>query len=121
MGATSIYELCEEIIEKLKYTGTYQYYVLMIFWDHRSIKQTISWLCNFQLKVGEVVGGSFFQFTAELWKLPGDVKIPIVKEEKEIEGVLVDKWAQWTEQVMVVMEKEFLYLDMKMSWKDGDM
>eukprot|EP00957_Ditylum_brightwellii_P106747 8143901-Ditylum_brightwellii.AAC.1 len=92
MRATYIYEICEEIISKLKYAGTYQDDGLMIFQGHRSIKETISWLCIFQLQVDEVVGGSFFQFTAELWNPPGYVEISTFKEEENNLGILTYKW-----------------------------
>eukprot|EP00957_Ditylum_brightwellii_P131006 9993053-Ditylum_brightwellii.AAC.1 len=50
MGATYVYEMYEEIIEKLKYAGTYHGNGLTIFQNQRSIHETISWLYNFQLQ-----------------------------------------------------------------------
>eukprot|EP00957_Ditylum_brightwellii_P039118 2957464-Ditylum_brightwellii.AAC.1 len=59
MGATYIYEICEEIIEKLKCAKAYQDGGLAMFLGNR-------WL--------------------EIWKPPGDVEIPNIGEEEDTEG-----------------------------------
>eukprot|EP00957_Ditylum_brightwellii_P014199 1069460-Ditylum_brightwellii.AAC.1 len=66
-GATFVYEMCENILDQMKYTGTYWDDGLTIFEGLKTTNETIRWLHNFQLKVNEVVRGTFFQFTAEVW------------------------------------------------------
>eukprot|EP00957_Ditylum_brightwellii_P150809 11482776-Ditylum_brightwellii.AAC.1 len=66
-GATFVYEICENILDQMKYAGTYQDDGLTIFEGRNTTNETIRWLRNFQLKVNEVVRGTFFQFTAEVW------------------------------------------------------
>eukprot|EP00957_Ditylum_brightwellii_P136815 10433000-Ditylum_brightwellii.AAC.1 len=55
-SATCIYEMRETIIKKLKYVGSYQDDGLAIFDERRTVKQSVTWLCDFQLLVDEVVG-----------------------------------------------------------------
>eukprot|EP00957_Ditylum_brightwellii_P172959 13168090-Ditylum_brightwellii.AAC.1 len=52
-GATFVYEMCKNIIDRLKYAG-----------------------------------GEFFQFTAELWKPPGNKRVPTKEETKEEREIL---------------------------------
>eukprot|EP00957_Ditylum_brightwellii_P150122 11432263-Ditylum_brightwellii.AAC.1 len=103
------------------YAGIFCNDGLIIFQDQRSINQTISWLCNFQLQVDKVVGGKFFQFTAELWKPLEVINIPTMEKEEELEGMLPNEYAKWAEKVTVVTKEEFPYLDMKISWKDDNL
>eukprot|EP00957_Ditylum_brightwellii_P060969 4628435-Ditylum_brightwellii.AAC.1 len=65
VGATYAYEMSEQIFNKLRYTGSYRDDGLAIFKHHMSTQQAIHWLRRFQLQVDKLVGGSFFQFTAE--------------------------------------------------------
>eukprot|EP00957_Ditylum_brightwellii_P107489 8201408-Ditylum_brightwellii.AAC.1 len=63
------------------------------------------WLCDFQLQVDELVGGEFFQFTAELWRPPGDKRVP-TKEETAAEEEMVDEdWTKWEERVRMVKKE----------------
>eukprot|EP00957_Ditylum_brightwellii_P153302 11667055-Ditylum_brightwellii.AAC.1 len=75
-GATFVYEMCENIIGKLKYAGTYQDDGLTIFDGQKTVQEAIEWVCDFQLQVNEVVGGTFFQFTAEVWNPLEMKKLP---------------------------------------------
>eukprot|EP00957_Ditylum_brightwellii_P055442 4200966-Ditylum_brightwellii.AAC.1 len=84
IGATYIYEMCKEIIKTFKYMGMLCDDGLTIFQGQSSIKQTISWFCDFQLQVDEVVGSIFFQFTVELWKMPGAIKAPTMEGEIDV-------------------------------------
>eukprot|EP00957_Ditylum_brightwellii_P060223 4573829-Ditylum_brightwellii.AAC.1 len=53
-STTYIYEMCESIIRKLKYAGSYHDDGLAIFDEQKMVQQTVAWLCNFQLLVDEV-------------------------------------------------------------------
>eukprot|EP00957_Ditylum_brightwellii_P174428 13280725-Ditylum_brightwellii.AAC.1 len=90
VGATYIYEICENIIKKLLYAGTYHDDGLTILEGQQSIKQTILWLCNFQLQ----------------------------EEDEDLEELLPEEWAKWEEHVTVVEKEEFPYLDTKMYWEN---
>eukprot|EP00957_Ditylum_brightwellii_P131705 10045314-Ditylum_brightwellii.AAC.1 len=68
-GATFVYEMCKNILGKMKYAGTYWDDGLTIFEGWKTTKEAIQWVCDFQLQVNEVVGGTFCQFTMEVWNL----------------------------------------------------
>eukprot|EP00957_Ditylum_brightwellii_P004353 330371-Ditylum_brightwellii.AAC.1 len=57
VGAIYIYEMCENIIKKLLYVGTYHDDGLAIFEGQQSVNQTILWFCNFELQVDGVAEG----------------------------------------------------------------
>eukprot|EP00957_Ditylum_brightwellii_P038622 2919404-Ditylum_brightwellii.AAC.1 len=80
-------------------------------------KQTILWLCNFQLQVDELAEGDYFQFTEEVWKLLKAGHLPTMEEE-DLEELLPEEWAKWEERVTVSEKEEFPYLDMKMYWEN---
>eukprot|EP00957_Ditylum_brightwellii_P089655 6827645-Ditylum_brightwellii.AAC.1 len=48
-SATYVYEMCESVIEKLRYAGTYRDDGLAIFYERKTVQQAIAWLRNFQL------------------------------------------------------------------------
>eukprot|EP00957_Ditylum_brightwellii_P009334 706349-Ditylum_brightwellii.AAC.1 len=66
ISATYTYEICKEILTKLKYASSYRDDGLAIFEGKKTCCQTILWLHEFQLHLSEVVGGNFLQFTVEL-------------------------------------------------------
>eukprot|EP00957_Ditylum_brightwellii_P112524 8578278-Ditylum_brightwellii.AAC.1 len=76
ISATYTYDMCDKIFAKLRYTGLYQDDGLAIFEGKKTRRQTITWLCDFQLHVNEVVGRDFLQFTAELWSSLGRLTLP---------------------------------------------
>eukprot|EP00957_Ditylum_brightwellii_P048558 3684797-Ditylum_brightwellii.AAC.1 len=49
-GATFVYEMCKNILDQMKYAGTYQDDGLTMFKGRKTTNETIRWLCNFQLK-----------------------------------------------------------------------
>eukprot|EP00957_Ditylum_brightwellii_P094479 7193906-Ditylum_brightwellii.AAC.1 len=53
-GAAYVYKMCEAIIKKLKYKGSYRDDGLAIFDGWRTVKQTVTWYCDFQLEVDKV-------------------------------------------------------------------
>eukprot|EP00957_Ditylum_brightwellii_P143933 10967634-Ditylum_brightwellii.AAC.1 len=111
----------QKIIDKLKYTGSYQDDGLAIVDGQHTTQQVIKWLCNFQLQVDELVGGEFFHFTAKLWRSPGDERVP-TKEEIEADEEMTDEaWKKWEERVTVVTKEHIPYLDMKMHWEGEDL
>eukprot|EP00957_Ditylum_brightwellii_P065229 4947092-Ditylum_brightwellii.AAC.1 len=69
----------ENILNKLRYAGTYQDNGLTIFRERLSHKQAIHWLHHFQLQVNKLVGGEFFQLTAEIWNPPLDNNSPTLE------------------------------------------
>eukprot|EP00957_Ditylum_brightwellii_P121596 9272781-Ditylum_brightwellii.AAC.1 len=82
----------------------------------------MKWLRNFQLQVDELVGGEFFQFTAELWNPPGDKRVPTKEEIEDDEDMQQNEnWKKWEERVTVVSKEQFPYLDMKMHWEGNDL
>eukprot|EP00957_Ditylum_brightwellii_P083540 6349964-Ditylum_brightwellii.AAC.1 len=79
--------MCELIIGKLKYAGSYQDDGFAIFDKQTKEQQMVAWLCNFQFLVNEVVGGAYFQFTAKVWK-------PL----EAFEGIPPEEWEKWKEK-----------------------
>eukprot|EP00957_Ditylum_brightwellii_P116708 8902177-Ditylum_brightwellii.AAC.1 len=63
------------------------------------VKQIVTWLCDSQLLVDEVVGGTYFQFTAEVWKPLKASKEPTSAGELESEEMLLEEWKRWREKV----------------------
>ena len=118
-SATYVYEMCESIIEKLRYAGTYRDDGLAIFDERKTVQQAIAWLRNFQLLVDEVVGGTYFQFTAEVWKPLEALHEPT--SAIELEGIPPEEWEKWKEKVKVIEENVFPYLDMKLSWRHDNL
>eukprot|EP00957_Ditylum_brightwellii_P092334 7029911-Ditylum_brightwellii.AAC.2 len=66
ISAIYTYEMCDKIFAKLKYAELYQDDGLAIFEGKKTQRQTITWLHDFQIRMNEVVGGDFLQFTVEL-------------------------------------------------------
>eukprot|EP00957_Ditylum_brightwellii_P120209 9172657-Ditylum_brightwellii.AAC.1 len=97
-------------------TGTYQDDGLTIFDSQKTVQEAIKWACDFQLQVDEVVGGTFFQFTAEVWNPLETRKLSTTEED-----ILADKWRFWAEKVTVIKESAFPYLDMQLLWKDEEL
>eukprot|EP00957_Ditylum_brightwellii_P073596 5592690-Ditylum_brightwellii.AAC.1 len=106
--ATYVYEMCENIISKLLYAGTYRDDGLAIFKGQRTVTQIICWLRDFQLQVDEVADGNFFQFTAGVWTPQAANNLPTIEEgEEDLGGMLPEEWEKWKERVMVMEEEEF--------------
>eukprot|EP00957_Ditylum_brightwellii_P181514 13826606-Ditylum_brightwellii.AAC.1 len=77
----------------MKYAGTYRDDGLTIFEGRKTTNETIRWLRNFQMQVNEVVGGNFFQFTAEVWNPKTTRQLPTVDEE-----IPEEEWNFWVEK-----------------------
>eukprot|EP00957_Ditylum_brightwellii_P194238 14793708-Ditylum_brightwellii.AAC.1 len=54
VAAMYVHEMCENIINKLLYAGTYHDDGMTIFKGQRTVTKMICWLCNFQLQVDKV-------------------------------------------------------------------
>eukprot|EP00957_Ditylum_brightwellii_P119358 9105787-Ditylum_brightwellii.AAC.1 len=64
---------------------------LAIFNGRRTVKQIVTWLCDFQLEVDKVVGGTYFQFTAKVWKPLKASEEPTSNEALKGEEMLLDE------------------------------
>eukprot|EP00957_Ditylum_brightwellii_P127120 9692066-Ditylum_brightwellii.AAC.1 len=112
--------MSEQIFNKLRYAGSYHDDGLTIFKHRMSTRQAIHWLRRFQLQVDKLVGGSFFQFTAEVWNPPGDNESPTCPDTSD--ELLPDgEWNQWKKKVKVVTKEAFPYLDMQLMWRNDDL
>eukprot|EP00957_Ditylum_brightwellii_P142763 10878525-Ditylum_brightwellii.AAC.1 len=85
------------------------------------VQQTVAWLRDFQLLVDEVVGGTYFQFTAEVWKPLEASNKPTSADELESDGMPPEEWERWREKVKVIEENAFPYLDMQLSWRHNNL
>eukprot|EP00957_Ditylum_brightwellii_P046459 3526279-Ditylum_brightwellii.AAC.1 len=101
--------------------GSYQDDELAIFDERRTVKQTVTWLHDFRLLVNEVVGGTYFQFTAEVWKPLEASEEPTLADELENDKMLPEEWKSWREKVKVIKKDAFPYFDMQMSWKNNNL
>jgi hypothetical protein len=115
-SATFVYEMCENIFDKMKYLGTYRDDGLTVFEGRKTRNEAIRWLRTFQMQVNKVVGGNFFQFTAEVWNPKTTRQLPTVDEE-----IPEDEWNFWAEKVTVIEENAFPYLDMQLSWRQDNL
>ena len=98
--------MCENIISKLLYAGTYQDNGLTIFNGQRTVAQTVCWLYNFQLQVDEVAEGDFFQFTVEVWKPCTANNLPTAEEEEEaIGGISPEEWEVEKQHIQVEIDE----------------
>eukprot|EP00957_Ditylum_brightwellii_P076668 5827841-Ditylum_brightwellii.AAC.1 len=88
MCATYIFEMRERCFRRTKYKGIYH--------DDSLVK-----------KIDTLVGGTFFQFTAEIWTPDKDIE--------EINNDLVKQ--QWLDKVKVINDHTFPFLGMQMEWK----
>ena len=113
VSAAYIYEKSEKLLKKLRYAGSYRNDGLAIFNHRLSTKQAIHWLRRFQLQVDKLVGGSFFQFTAEVWNPPGNNESPTYLDTIDEETMSEEEWSKWKKKVKVVTEEAFPYLDMQ--------
>eukprot|EP00957_Ditylum_brightwellii_P044530 3377588-Ditylum_brightwellii.AAC.1 len=57
----------ERCFQHAKYKGIYHDDGLMIFLGKLTQSELALWLKSFQKKVDTLVGGTFFQFTVEIW------------------------------------------------------
>eukprot|EP00957_Ditylum_brightwellii_P034089 2583069-Ditylum_brightwellii.AAC.1 len=107
--------MCENIIGRLRYAGTYHDDGLTIIEGWKTRQEAIKWVRNFQLQVDEVVRGTFFQFTVEVWNPLETEKLPIIDED-----ISADEWSFWAKKVTVTKDNTFPYLNMQLSWKNED-
>eukprot|EP00957_Ditylum_brightwellii_P055119 4177702-Ditylum_brightwellii.AAC.1 len=77
------------------------------------MEEAVRWVRNFQLQVNEVVRGTFFQFTVEVWNPQETQQLSTIDEE-----IPADELDFWAEKVAVIDENAFPYLDMQLSWKE---
>eukprot|EP00957_Ditylum_brightwellii_P096705 7365191-Ditylum_brightwellii.AAC.1 len=82
----------------------------------KTTEEVIRWVCNFQLQVNKVVGGTFFQFTAEVWNPQKTQQLPTVDEE-----IPTEEWNFWAEKFTIIDDNSFPYLDMQLSWKQDNL
>eukprot|EP00957_Ditylum_brightwellii_P063701 4834716-Ditylum_brightwellii.AAC.1 len=115
-GTAFVYEMCENIIGKMKYAGTYHDDDLTIFEGWKTVQEAIKWVCDFQLQVNKVVGGTFFQFTVEVWNPLETKQLPTIEED-----IPADEWNFWAEHVTIIKGNTFPYLGMQLSWKNENL
>eukprot|EP00957_Ditylum_brightwellii_P039972 3026012-Ditylum_brightwellii.AAC.1 len=92
-----------------KYKGIYCNDGLVIFLGKLTQNESAIWLKHFQKKVDTLIGGTFFQFTAEIWTPDNDVE--------EINNGLVKQ--TWLDQVKIINDHLFPFLNIQMDWKDN--
>eukprot|EP00957_Ditylum_brightwellii_P057069 4325039-Ditylum_brightwellii.AAC.1 len=109
----------ENILNKLRYAGTYQDDGLTIFRERLSHRQAIHWLCHFQIQVNKLVGGDYFQFTAEIWNPLQHNNLPTLETMDEI--LPDEEWRRWKKKVKLVDKDAFPYLDMQLQQKDDNL
>eukprot|EP00957_Ditylum_brightwellii_P157820 12012321-Ditylum_brightwellii.AAC.1 len=87
----------EEILHfnNLLYNFMNDFEMITIFDERKMVQQTVTWLCDFQLLVYEVVGGTYFQFTAKVWKPLEVSKEPTSADGFECDRMLPDEWKRW--------------------------
>eukprot|EP00957_Ditylum_brightwellii_P047543 3611026-Ditylum_brightwellii.AAC.1 len=65
--ATDIFKMQEQCFRHTKFKGIYRGDGLVIFLGKLTQTDLTKWLKDFQCKVDNLVEGSFFNFTAEIW------------------------------------------------------
>eukprot|EP00957_Ditylum_brightwellii_P136268 10392469-Ditylum_brightwellii.AAC.1 len=76
-----------------------------------------SLLCQHQTSVNRIVNGGFLQFTTDVWAptvFQGKFNMLHKGEMRDAPDV------KWLKHVKVILENEFPFLDMKMSWIEDD-
>eukprot|EP00957_Ditylum_brightwellii_P100423 7654706-Ditylum_brightwellii.AAC.1 len=63
----------------------------------------------------ELIGGCYFQYTAEVWKPLEALEEPTLANGNDENEMLTGEWRRWSEKVKVMKEEAFPYLDMQMS------
>ena len=92
-----------DLFEQTIYHGIYRDDGFMVFDSPRSKREINEWLKMFQKKVDELAECDCLQFTAEVWGIKDDEKII-------------------NENLTIINDKVFPYLDMEMYWTDrGDL
>eukprot|EP00957_Ditylum_brightwellii_P060008 4555829-Ditylum_brightwellii.AAC.1 len=79
VGATYVYKINENILNKLQFAGTYQDNGLTIFRERLPHRQAIHWLRHFKTQVNKLIGDDYFQFTAEIWNPPQHNNLPALE------------------------------------------
>lgn len=87
----------------------------MIFIGKWSKNEIASWLCQYQTLVNRIVGRDFLQFTTKVWE-PTAFQNKFDMLHKGETRDTPD--AKWLNQAKAILENEFPFLDMKMSWTD---
>eukprot|EP00957_Ditylum_brightwellii_P009510 717995-Ditylum_brightwellii.AAC.1 len=86
--------------------------------QRKTVQQTVTWLRDFQLLADKVVGGTYFQFTAKVWKALEASKEPTSTDELESDRMPLDEWERWREKVKVIKENALPYL---LSWQNDNL
>eukprot|EP00957_Ditylum_brightwellii_P115319 8793575-Ditylum_brightwellii.AAC.1 len=68
-----------------------------------------------------MVGGTYFQFTAEVWKPLETLHEPTSADKLESDRMLPGEWEKWKEKVKIIKENVFSYLDMQLSWRHNNL
>ena len=97
--ASFLLEKTNHHFENTKFHGIYRDDGLVIFNDNKRFDELANWLENFQTDINTLTGGTFLQFTMEVWK-PNEV---IIEEEK------INKCTK-------IKTPTFPFLDMKIQW-----
>ena len=97
--ASYLFEKAKATLYPTTYHGIYRYDGLVVFTGKKSAREIKDRLKEFQQTVNKAVGNQHLQFTAEIWTNKENPPTP-AKEEG----------------VQIVMNDEFPFLDMKMSW-----
>jgi hypothetical protein len=92
--ATYIVEMVAKELKNAIYRGIYRDDGLIIFCGHLSKQAIARWLAGFQLMVNELVNGTFFEFTAELWNLPDQPVPPLFAEEENNNTWSLPTWLE---------------------------
>eukprot|EP00957_Ditylum_brightwellii_P122344 9329470-Ditylum_brightwellii.AAC.1 len=109
----------ENILNKIRFAKTYCDDGLTIFREHLSHRQAIYWLRQFQIQANKLVGGDYFQFTAEAWNPLKHNNLPTFKTLNKI--LPDEEWRKWKKKVKLVDKNVFPYLDMHLQWKDNNL
>ena len=99
MIASYLFEESKSNFRPTIYHGIYRDDGLVVFKGKKKASEIIYWLEEFQQKVNKAAGNQHLHFTAEIWMTEDNSPTP-GKEER----------------VQIVMNGEFPFLDMKMSW-----
>eukprot|EP00957_Ditylum_brightwellii_P060523 4595395-Ditylum_brightwellii.AAC.1 len=113
--ASYVFEITEMMFMQTQYRGIYRDDGLVIFVWKWSRNKISSWLRRYQTLVNRIVGGDFLQFTTKVWEsMAFQNKFNMLHKG----GTRDAPDAKWLKKVKVILENEFLFLDMKISWTD---
>eukprot|EP00957_Ditylum_brightwellii_P088826 6764388-Ditylum_brightwellii.AAC.1 len=117
--ASYVFEMAEVMFMQTQYREIYRANWLVIFVGEWTKNKIASWLCRYQTLVNRIVGGGFLQSTTKVWE-PTAFQNKFDRLHKGRTRDTPD--AKWLKQVKVILENEFPFLVMKMSWtEDGQL